>query len=222
MDLQAIRTYVRTHMDLDSEDLPDSLLDLFAREASKKVERAEKRWPFYAVTYALTTTADTADYALSSISTGDLREVVAITSTTLPLQWLGPDQASDAYLRYTGTGEPVKWSQWGSTVTLYPTPDASYTLTARGYRTPTDWVAAGAGGEPDMDDDLHMTVATWVLSRAYAQQEDTELAAYFAQVFDAELEAFRRRIVDSPPPQPLILGRNRRRTTLSRPPFDWE
>lgn len=221
MDLQAIRNFVRTHMDLDVEDLPDDLLDTFAREATHKVERAEKRWPFYAVNYTFTTEAGVGSYDLSVITPGDLRQISAVLIDQRVLTYVGPDEA-DRRQSLQATGQPTSWSQWGNTIDLHPSPSDVYTLSVRGYRAPIDWVSQGAGAEPDMDSDLHMTVATWVLARAYAQQEDTELSTYFAQSFDRELDAFRRRIVDTPPPQPLSLSSGGPRRRMERARYDWE
>lgn len=222
MDLQAIRDFVRTHMDLDTEDLPDSMLDTFCREASRKIERMEKRWPMYEKSWTLVTAAGTSTYDISALAP-DLREISAVTSDRERLRWLGPDEARMGFLGDTTQNRPRAWSQWGSSITLYPIPDGVHTLYIEGYRKPADWVTQGAGAEPDMDSDLHLTLATWVLSRAYAQQEDMEIASYFAQAFDNELETFRRRLVDTPPAQPLILGRGRSATApFGRLRYDWE
>lgn len=222
MDLQAIRDFVRTHMDLDTEDLPDTMLDTFCREASRKVERAEKRWPMYEAAWTLATEAGISTFDISALDP-EVREISSVTTPTQRLRWLGPDEASTGFLNDATRNEPRAWSLWGSTLTVFPIPDKVHTLTILGYRQPKDWVADGAGAEPDMHSDLHLTVATWVLSRAYAQQEDMELAAYFAQAFDNELETFRRRFVDTPAPQPLILGRGRAATApFGRLRYDWE
>jgi hypothetical protein len=225
MDLAAIRDFVLTHTDLDSEDLPDRLLDAFCREASRKIERAEKRWPMYESQWTLNTETGVAAYDLTSLAsaTSDVcRDVSGVSADGKPLRWVGPDEARAAAIT-SGTSGPRAWSQWGNAVTLYPTPSSDAVLDVYGYRAPRDWVAAGSGAEPDMDPDLHLTLATWVLSRAYAQQEDTELASYFAQTFDQELEAFRRRYVDSPPAQPFVLGQGRNESMpFDRLRYPWE
>lgn len=41
MTLQQMRDYIRLHLDLDEDDLPNTLIDIFIREGSKRVERAE-------------------------------------------------------------------------------------------------------------------------------------------------------------------------------------
>ena len=63
--LEQLRTYVRQHLDLDQSELPNELIDVWARDASTKIARTRKRWPFLETSWTLTTVASTRDYALS-------------------------------------------------------------------------------------------------------------------------------------------------------------
>jgi hypothetical protein len=67
-------------------------------------------------------------------------------------------------------------------------------------------------------------VATWALSKAYAQQEDPELSALYERQFSDELNEYRRRLTITPHEQPMILngGSTRRSTILARPRWAWE
>lgn len=225
LTLDDIRTFVRAHLDLDTEDLPNSVLDVFIREGSKRIERAAPRWPFYAKTWTLTTVGGQRDYAFSAIAT-DVDQIAAISRDDMPLSWVGADVYDIVNPTNTlGSGKPVRYTWWGTTLSLHPTPDAAYALTVRGYRTPTDWVAAGAGANPDLPDELHNTVATWALAKAYTQQEDPELGSVYERQFAEELAEFKRRIDSTPLPQPLVLNG----TATSRmwpapwpPRFDWQ
>jgi hypothetical protein len=224
--LQQIRDYVRSHIDLELEDLPDAVLDVFVREGSKRVERAEKRWPFYEAEYTFATVSGTEDYDIEGTFGTALSEITSIvTPEHGPIRWIGRDVADTHFpLGSDATGEPVAFSEWAGTLRLYPTPDAAYTLQVRGYRESSDWVADGAGGVPDLPGDLHNCIAQWALARAYAQQDDPEMAQLFERQFADELNFFRRRLNDSPPAQPLVMNgtRSTARRITGRLAYDWE
>lgn len=223
--LQNIRDFVRGHLDIEEDDLSNAVLDHFIREGSKRVERAEKRWPFYEKEWSFNTVAGTSDYTLTSIA-NDISEVGALISPRQPLDWIGRDEADRWFpLQSATTGYPVAFSQWAEELRLYPTPDAVYTIIVRGYRKPTEWVDAGAGATPDMHEDLRNCVAQWALARAYAQQDDPEMASLFERQFADELNFYRRRINNTPPPQPFVLnGQRSVRGNLfsGRLPYSWE
>lgn len=223
MTLQGIRDFVRTHLDVDEDDLPNVLLDQFVFEGSTRVARAEKRWPFYAESWTLMTVADQSDYTFAFIG-GGLDQVQSIRSENYDLQWLGRDESHGYWPPNTTTsGEPRYWSVWGSTLRLHPTPDAEYELTIYGFREAEDWVADGAGGVPDFPEELHNTVTTWALARAYSHQDDPEMAAFYMDLFSNELDTIRSRIIDTPAAQPLVLnGRAGGSFSMGRPRYDWE
>jgi len=227
LSLQQIRDYVRAALDLEIEDMPDVLLDMYIREGSKRIERAEPRWPFYEVltSWPLTVNPFLA-YPLTSI-VANLDQVASISLENFgPLKWVGADVYSELQAQSPdAAGRPVYYTQWGVNLLFHPTVDATYNTIVRGYRSATDWVAAGAGEQPDMPDELHNTVATWALSKAYAQQEDPELSALYERQFADELNEFRRRLLVTPPQQPLVLNGGALRNDnnmLMRPRFDWE
>lgn len=224
LSLDQIRTYVRTHIDLDDEDLPDSLLDLFIREGSKRIEKASSRWPFYESAWTLATVAGQRDYPFSAIGT-DLDQIAAVAHDQAPLEYIGSDLYSILNpVSATSQSRPQRFAWWNSTLSLWPTPDAAYTLYIRGYRKPTDWVSNGAGAQPDLPDELHNTVATWALAKAYIQQEDPELGQLYERQFVDELTEFKRRIAETPHPQPLVLNATpmSRQGPFGRMRFDWE
>ena len=44
-----IRAAVRSITDLDTDDLPDSLLNLYIRDGYYRILDTEKRWPFWSI-----------------------------------------------------------------------------------------------------------------------------------------------------------------------------
>lgn len=222
MNLQQIRDFVRGHMDIEAEDLPDAVLDVMIREGSKRVERAENRWPFYAKRWTYETVDGTDEIDFSEVAS-DIESIQSIKGPRWVLQFVGQDYAAGRWPdNVTSEGEPTHWGVEYETLYLWPTPDDAYSLTIRGYRTPTDWVANGAGAEPDLPNDLHNTVAMWALARAYEQQDDPEMASIFERKFADEINLFRRRINDTPPAQPLVLNGRSTPGDPLRMRFDWE
>lgn len=225
LSLDDIRTFIRSHLDLDTDDLPDALVDVFIREGSKRVEKAHTRWPFYEATWPLTTVAGTASYAYASIDS-TLDQIAAVSGADFELQWIGYDlYTANTQVLSNASGKPRFYSTWGSKLYLAPKPDAAYALTVRGYRKASDWMAGGAGALPDLPDELHNTVALWALAKAYAQQEDPEMASYYERQYIDELNGFMRRIVETPHAQPLVMGGTSSRpkgVMWSRLRYPWE
>ena len=228
LTLQQIRDYVRLHLDLEIEDLPDQVLDFFIREGSRRIERAEPRWPFYEVSYSLTVSAGVESVTKVSVG-GDLDQITTIVHSDAlkhpPLVWVGFDAFQELRSQRAAQGRPRFFSEQAGSLFFFPTPDIEYTFTVFGYRKPIDWTAGGAGAMPDMPEELHNTVAVWALSKAYAQQEDPELASLYERQFADELNEFRRRLVITPHNQPLVLNGGAAPDPLRsmvRPRFDWE
>jgi hypothetical protein len=220
MDLQTIRNLVRTHLDLELEDLPDPLLDAFIREGSRRIEQAERYWPFYQQSFPYSIAVAEASTPLSAISP-DITEIAAVTrSDGQHLRFLGPHEFEDRRFA-SQSGDVAFFTQWGTVVSWGPAPDAAVDLIVRGYRRPLDWVAQGAGAEPDLPVELHNTVSLWAIHRAYAQQEDPELSQLHERLFADELNLYRRRFTQMNVTQPIVLGGNHQNLVLRPPVYDW-
>jgi hypothetical protein len=219
LSLQQIRDFVRSHLDIEEEDLPDAVLDVFINEGFQRCYRAERRWPFYLSRWTLNTVADTESYDLDDLDA--LGEITAIKGERYNLEWVGQAAADYAWpATSTSTSEPTHFQVEHRTLFLHPTPNDAYALTIKGYRTPT--AMSTAGSEPDIDEDLHNTIATWALSRAYAQQDDPEMSSMFERQFADELNLFRRRLNSTPMQQPIVLGGGSGVGSPSRLRYDWE
>jgi hypothetical protein len=221
--LDQLRRYVRQHLDLDESELPDDLLDVWARDASIKIARTRKRWPFFEESWTITTVSGQADYPLSALSP-DVDEITSIVRNNARLQYLGRDEAEAAYLPYQTYGGLIQFfNVWGSNLRLYPTPaDSTTTLYLRGYRKIEDWVAGGAGATPDFPDDFHDAIRLYLLAMAYMQQEDPEMAGQFINAFNGEMDLLKKQYGDMPGPYPVVLGGGPRVRQFNRLnyPFD--
>jgi hypothetical protein len=220
--LDQMRIYVRQHLDLDESEIPNELLDVWARDASIKISRSRKRWPFFETSWVLTTTSGERDYSLSQLDPVP-DEIVSVVRDDRRLAFMGRDEAEASYLPYqTSTGFVTYFNVWADTLRLYPTPDMADTLYLRGYRKVEDWVAGGAGAVPDFPEDFHDAVRLYLVGMAYLQQEDPEMAAQFINAFNAEMDVLKKQYGDAPGAYPLVLGGGPRvrQTGRLRFPFD--
>ena len=215
MSLDDIRRYVRLHMDVEVEDLPDEVLDPFIAQGFDRIVQSEQRWPFYETSDTFTTVIG----GPTPMPTG-LARADAFIGDQGKIVWIPWDEGVVAYNGQSGI--PVRWSQKGDQLYFFPTPDQAYTITYSGYRSPTDWMAEGAGGVPDLPAILHQTVALWALYRSYAQQEDIEMSSGYKVQFDEELRNYGRRLVEMPLEQPLILNGGTGVRVPWPPLFDWQ
>lgn len=87
---------------------------------------------------------------------------------------------------------PSFWYEWGNTVTLWPTPNTTYTdgLTIYYSKLPTD--VSASGDLLSLPDQYFEALISWVLSKAYELDEDYQAAqnqrAYFDRFLDRDGE----------------------------------
>ena len=80
MSLTDVRLMVRNISDLDTTDLPNSVLDDFVKEAFQRIIVLERRWPKYQETYTFNTVVNQRPYTIATI--GDIREVISLVDTS--------------------------------------------------------------------------------------------------------------------------------------------
>jgi hypothetical protein len=208
--LDELRRYVRQHLDLDESEVPNDLLDVWARDATIKIARTRKRWPFFETSWTLTTVPGQRDYDLHDIALFDpaVDEIVSVVRDDRRLTYMARDEAESAYLPFqsNSNGFVTYYNTWGSNLRLYPTPDFADSLDLRGYRKVNDWVAEGSGAYPDFPDDFHDAVRLYLLGMAYLQQEDPEMAGQFLSAFNGEMDLLKKQYGDAPGAYPLVLG----------------
>ena len=217
-----IRSYVREYLDLEEEDMGNTLIDAWIREGYRKVIRAARRWPFFESTWTVVTVAGTAEVSLS----GTVDEINAIEGPYGQLRKMDEASARDDFNPYSlrpQSGQPIAWTKHASTVRIYPTPDTTYSLRVLGWRAPLDWMADGAGATPDFPEECEDTLLAWVMHRAYTHQDDPELAAAEAQRFAASLNEMVSHHTQDDLGAPGVLGGGRRRPThfTGERPIPW-
>lgn len=212
MEIQDMRSYIRSIVEIDSSDISDDILNRFLGEGYDQIVYSEKRWPWYEASGNFNTVASTSDYTLTAVGAGitnGLREVQSLRTDDHVLTFLGRDDGDIVYpINSAGSGDVYYWSFWADQIRLYPKPSSTQTIYVRGYKNPSAFGAGTLNGTSpsDFPEPFHIVIATYGISRAYEQQEDLDMAASYMNSFIRELDNLRARHLDVPAPQPLILN----------------
>ena len=199
------RTYPLQFLDIDEEDLPFRLIDRFVAEGFQRIIRAVRRWPFYEVTETVEVYSGVPTYSLSTV-----KEIRSMHGPRGELEWMDEPAARDAFWLFTSpvpNGWPRAWSEFGDGFRLWPTPDATYTITVLGYRdADTSW-QGNPGLFPDVPEQFHEVLLNWVMYRAYLQQDDPTMAQIELQNFSSGLTEMVEEEMSSPmSTKNLVLG----------------
>lgn len=214
LDLQALRNFVLVSLDTDVDEIPNTLLDIYISEGFDRIVQASTTWSFYAVENTLTTSAGVQSY---NFGTDDATRnaafpyaLLSITDVRGENNSLRPvaHQPTRAAFRQTSpqSSRPFAFSEFGESIYLWPIPDAAYPISVAGYRLPVDWVAAGAGSEPDCPAEFHEVIAYWALARGFAMQSDPEMATYYSNLFDARVRTLKQRYATPRTAGPFVLN----------------
>ena len=212
MDVQGIKNYVRAQLDMDDEELPDTLLDIYLQEAFDRTMAFDNRWPRNETTWRVAKVPGEATALLPpDLNVPSLTAVWLLGSNAHQLLIVDHKTAEDsfgatAYQTNSGVSNPTYISVWSGRIHLWPTPDlgASIQIAVRGYRQPV-WTN-GASVIPDLDERLHVTLAYFAIALSYAQQEDEVLEGVYMARWDRDLRQQLRAILDPVHSRPLVLG----------------
>lgn len=138
----------------------------------------------------------------------EAREITAVNGPYGPVRRLDQQEAENYFGSAPPYSTPQFWSRINRTMYLWPRPDASFAMTLRGYRAPSDWIAGGAGAEVDADVRLHLPIIYYACSLAYEQQEDEVLSATYMQRYRMRIERAHAAIMEPWESSPRILGGN--------------
>lgn len=228
-----LRLYVRTHLDVEEDEVPNSLLNYWLHEAYDRITAQLDVSPTWLhVEYAFDTEIGVQSYALDSVD-GLIAPTAlqSIEDLRGPNWSLNPQSHQLLRSRYRAssapTGRPTEFSLWGRAIYLWPTPAEVQTIYVTGTRQPQDWIATNSA--PDCPEEFHYLIADFALGRGYAQQDDPEMAQSFLQGWDAAVKALSIRWLDGQQQQPFIanggLGREpwrAERASMGPLIWDWE
>ena len=226
--VQAVRTYVRSFVDVDSTDIPDSLCDSWTYNAWDDLIGTDIRWPFFEVgdnaqgslttpvgnPYQIKTVVGQQIYKMPAVTvqgveaTVDPHKIVAIQGPHWELLYDSQVALESTFTpAFIVSQEPERYSIWGNTgIVLWPIPNSVYTLNVRAYRNPIDWVGLGAGGLIDAPNDFFSALEMSVLSQAWAQQTDLQQASFWADQYQQAKGRLARKYLRSPLPENLVLN----------------
>ena len=203
MNLQELRDYIRMQLDMDSEELPNGMLDSYLSEAYLRMISMENHWPFFESRWTVDKLGggeillppDCDPSGLYSVIDGD---------NGMRLVQVANEQAEDNFNQIATTTMPVYYTIWAGVLRLWPDPDTDRVIHLRGYRYPINWMAGGAGAEVDADVRLHIILAHYAIALSYAQQEDEILEDLYMKRFAAGFAAARQAICNPRHNRPLI------------------
>jgi hypothetical protein len=216
--LSELRTQVRNMADLDEVDLPDSIVDQFAREGFQRIYSLERRWPYLQETYTFDTVADQREYTISTI--GDIREIISVVDSSTAgnrLTLIDYNQAEDIWLGNTDVpSRPYFYSFWDKKIQFWAKPDAVYPITVRAFRNPVYTWLTNTDETIDMDEWFHALLPYFVLARVYQRQEDAQLSQMYLNSFEEGVALARRDLMKASSAQPVIMSAGRQYPTMRR------
>jgi hypothetical protein len=205
-------------VDLDETDLPDAIVDQFAREGFQRIYSLERRWPYLQETYSFNTVANQREYTISTI--GDIREIISVVDTSQSgarLTLIPYDNAEEIWLGNTDVpSRPYFYSFWDKKLQLWAKPDAIYPITVRAYRNPVYTWLTDTSETIDLDEWFHALLPYFVIARVYQRQEDSDLSAMYMRSFEEGVGLARRDLMKASSAQPVIMSAGRQYPTMRR------
>lgn len=204
MTLVDIRTYVRDYFDLDSEDLPDRLVDRWVSEGWGKIVRFRPNWPGYQEEAVLNVVANTPSYP------SPLKDIESVEGPERFLIQLDTSSAERRFIRggiEDPADRPVAFSVYNGLIRLWPTPSADAAYAIRGQRAAVNPLNVQVTDPIDLPhpDAVEMLVA-WVLYRTALRESETETAAAYLDSFTQGMQLLAKDETDSPAFQPIVLN----------------
>ena len=216
--LTTVRAQVRDMADLDETDLPNSLIDQFAREGFQRIYALERRWPILQETYTFNTVANQRAYTISTI--GDIREIISVVDTSAQgarLTLIDFNEAEETWLgNLDVASRPYFYAFWDKQLLLWAKPDAVYPMTVRAFRNPVYTWLTDITESIDLDEFFHAILPYFVLARVYQRQEDAQLAAMYLGTFEEGVAIAKRDLMKASSAQPVIMSGGRQYPTMRR------
>jgi len=216
--LTTLRTQVRNMADLDEVDLPNSIIDQFAREGFQRIYSLERRWPWLQQSYAFNTVVNQREYTISTI--GDIREIISVIDSSTSgarLTLIPYDNAEEIWLGNTDVpSRPYFYSFWNKKLQLWAKPDAVYPMVVRAYRNPVYTWLTNNEEIIDLDEWFHALLPYFVLARVYQRQEDAQLSQMYMNSFEEGVGLARRDLMKASSAQPVIMSAGRQYPTMRR------
>jgi hypothetical protein len=205
-------------VDLDETDLPDSIVDQFAREGFQRIYALERRWPILQESYTFNTVANQREYTISTI--GDIREIISVVDTSTHgarLNLIDYNEAEGIWLgNLDVASRPYFYSFWDKKLQLWAKPDIVYPMTVRAFRNPVYTWLSNTEEAIDLDEWFHAILPYFIIARVYQRQEDSDLSAMYMRSFDEGVAFARRDLMKASSAQPVVMSGGKQYPTLQR------
>jgi hypothetical protein len=205
-------------VDLDETDLPDSIVDQFAREGFQRIYALERRWPILQESYTFNTVANQREYTISTI--GDIREIISVVDTSTQgarLNLIDYNEAEGIWLgNLDVASRPYFYSFWDKKLQLWAKPDIVYPMTVRAFRNPVYTWLSNTEEAIDLDEWFHAILPYFIIARVYQRQEDSDLSAMHMRSFDEGVAFARRDLMKASSAQPVVMSGGKQYPTLQR------
>jgi hypothetical protein len=209
IDVAGLKTFVRNHLEMDEEELPDTLLNVYFADAFDRTMAFDNSWPRFETTWNIAKTpGGPAAMLPPDCNIPSLVSVVSMTNG-YSLAVINHENAEQAFMMANTTvptGTPLYCSIWDRQLWLWPPPalDASYDIQLRGYPQPV-W-SDNASDIPDLDSRLHPCLAYYVIALSYAQQEDEVLEGVYMGRWQRDLQQQMKTMLAPVRNRPLIMN----------------
>lgn len=198
--------HVWEFLQVDAEELPDTMIDRWVREGFTRIANVSKRFPMYEAVEDVTVAAGDPSVELTRVA---VDRIEAVEGAEGMLKWMSDPEARRKFHVRTGaprsTSYPIAWSRHGGRVRVWPTPDVDYELTVIGWRDPEYGWLTEAGGVPDLPPELHEPLLAWVMHRAFSWDDDPERAAQELRTYQDGVDQVLGEMLTEVPTAPLIL-----------------
>lgn len=176
--------FVRLQADTDTDDAPDTTLEVYARAAYNQIKATVWPWPLNETSGTFPTVASTAAYSISGLSgASTMQFVTSVSRADEVLDYVSPEVFRNLTAEQGSTGTPRVYTVDQDQIKLWPTPSGAATYTVTGYREFADWPSGS--DEPDLPRGFDEAICWYMLSRYYQAQEDLELAQMYMRDFEA-------------------------------------
>lgn len=216
MDVGSLRAYTRSHLEVDEEELPDALLNVYLQDAFERTMALSNRWPRYEQTWPLSMITGRSAVTLPpDVLVPAIMSVVDVHGGYKMAQ-INHENAEQTYLngnQTVMTGQPIYYSVWGysgdpplAQLYLWPTPEEAvkpYSLSLRAYRQPV-W-SNGASTLPDLDPRMHLCLAYYAMGLVYAAQEDEILEGVYMARWQRDAQQQMKTILEPSHNRPLVM-----------------
>jgi hypothetical protein len=207
VNTQELRSFVRAHLEVDDEELPDTLLNVYLQDAFERTIAMDNRWPRNEQIFDVSKIAgnDTASLP-ATLSIPTIMSVVSVANG-YRLAIIAHENAEDSFVpnNTEGGGNPLYVSIWANEMYFWPrvATDTNYDVKVRAYAQPA-W-DNNASAIPDLDPRLHIALCYYAMALVYAAQEDEVLEGVYMARWNRDVMQTIKTLMEPVHNHPLVL-----------------